>query len=300
MMSTWRSLCAFGVLLLALVLLAPGLAVAQADDTTPAIKPPPVIITVSAKATDFDEVVVTWVTPAIQVDEGPITAFNIYYSTRGFTDSQNAMGPLIVPESATTPKTMATVKGLDANTSYFFRVAVVNDFKIGPLDSVDPTMQASTRTTKAPKPERVTDVRAMAGDKMLMVMWDEPYSGHERAMLDAYKVQYRKSGARGANAGKWMDVDEDDIDVDMMEAVIMELTNGTSYDVHVAAMNDAGGTGDYSMLTEDSGGIPTADGTPTPTPALPVFGAFALGAGLLAAGRARLRRREQRQLMLTR
>ena len=40
------------------------------------------------------------------------------------------------------------------------------------------------------------------------------------------------------------------------------------------------------------------DGTPPPTktPALPIFGAFALGAGLLAAGRARLRRREQRQL----
>ena len=139
---------------------------------------------------------------------------------------------------------------------------------------------------------------------MLTVMWDEPFSRHERAMIDDYKVQYRKSGTRGANAGKWMDVDEDDIEVDMTEAVIMDLTNGTSYDVQVAAMNDAGGTGAYSMQTEDSGGIPTADGatstTPKPTPALPLFGAFALGAGLLAAGRARLRRREQRQLTLTR
>ena len=48
-------------------------------------------------------------------------------------------------------------------------------------------------------------------------------------------------------------------------------------------------------------GTPMAGGTtptPTPTPALPFFGAFALGAGVLAAGRARLRRRaaERRQL----
>ena len=32
---------------------------------------------------------------------------------------------------------------------------------------------------------------------------------------------------------------------------------------------------------------------PAPTPALPLFGAVALGAGLLAAGRARIRRRQQ-------
>ena len=34
--------------------------------------------------------------------------------------------------------------------------------------------------------------------------------------------------------------------------------------------------------------------TPMGVPALPIFGAVALGAGLLAAGRARLRRRELR------
>lgn len=56
--------------------------------------------------------------------------------------------------------------------------------------------------------------------------------------------------------------------------------------------------GDMDMITlnlvdDDEVDDDEDDGTtPTQTPALPVFGAFALGAGLLAAGRRRLRRRQ--------
>jgi hypothetical protein len=51
--------------------------------------------------------------------------------------------------------------------------------------------------------------------------------------------------------------------------------------------------GDMEMITINIVDDDEDDGTtPTPTPALPVFGAFALGAGLLAAGRRRLRRRQ--------
>ena len=76
-------------------------------------------------------------------------------------------------------------------------------------------------------------------------------------------------------------------------AVIANLTNGMTYYVRAKAKNDAGGVS--ANWSDPVMGTPTAEGA-TPTPALPVFGAFALGAGLLAAGRARLRRREQRQL----
>ena len=158
-MSTRRSLCAFGVLLLALVLLAPGLAVAQ--DTTPAIEVPPVPTNVTAtnEMKEFDEVEVAWGTITPTMDTGPFTAFNIYYSTRMFDDSQNAKGPVVVTEDQDAAKTKGTLKGLDANTVYYVRVAVVNDFKIGPLDEMNP--QASAKTAVAPKPERVTDVRTV-------------------------------------------------------------------------------------------------------------------------------------------
>ena len=72
--------------------------------------------------------------------------------------------------------------------------------------------------------------------------------------------------------------------------------NGTEYSVRVRTLNG------YTWLDPDDGwsdvmkATPMAGGAPTPTPALPLFGAFALGAGLLTAGRARLRRRASRQL----
>jgi hypothetical protein len=57
---------------------------------------------------------------------------------------------------------------------------------------------------------------------------------------------------------------------------------------HVGSDNKVAGESSDIMVTL---GQPSSGGT-TPTPALPVFGAFALGAGLLAAGRRRLRRQQ--------
>ena len=75
----------------------------------------------------------------------------------------------------------------------------------------------------------------------------------------------------------------------MTEYTFEGLMNGTEYTVQVAARNEI----DLGEYSDEEMATPMAA---TPTPALPLFGAFALGAGLLAAGRARLRRREQRQL----
>ena len=77
------------------------------------------------------------------------------------------------------------------------------------------------------------------------------------------------------------------MNVTAMNYTIDGLINGTAYLVRVRAVDSAGNMGEWS----DSG-----SGTPmgiTPTPALPLFGAFGLGAGLLAAGRARMRRQAQ-------
>ena len=87
------------------------------------------------------------------------------------------------------------------------------------------------------------------------------------------------------------------------EYMITSLDNDIMYDVQVRAINEAKGKSLWSPGDEAGAdaarGTPMADGA-TPTPALPLFGAFALGAGLFAAGRARLRRRAQQCQLTTR
>ena len=188
-----------------------------------------------------------------------------------------------------------TLTGLMPGTLYYVNVVAENAAGPGVLE----TALGSTGTTDAaPVPEVVTGVIVEPGDKMLTVSWDpaNPDKGVTRTNLaiTKYYVQYRKSQTATALPGEWMPMDKPmEVMGDMTTTMIEGLTNGISYDVQVRAENNAGGKGDYSVQTPRSKGTPTAM---TPTPALPLFGAFGLGVGLLAAGRARLRRRAQRQL----
>lgn len=89
----------------------------------------------------------------------------------------------------------------------------------------------------------------------------------------------------------------------MTEATVMNLMNGTEYTVTVAAQATApdGEPDGQRISTAESesmkvtpmagAGGTTPEPDPTPTPAVPLVGVLALFAGLLAAGRARLRRR---------
>ena len=122
---------------------------------------------------------------------------------------------------------------------------------------------------------------------MLMVSWTEPAS---EKSITHYQVDYKTS-----SAATWMDKP---MDVTAMEYTIDGLINDTAYLVRVRAVDSAGNMGEWS---DNGSGTPMSDAVPTP--ALPSYGAFVLGAGLLAAGRARMRRRrlqlrgrEQRQL----
>ena len=117
---------------------------------------------------------------------------------------------------------------------------------------------------------------------MLMVSWAEPAS---HKSITHYLVDYRTASAAG-----WDEM-ATPMNVTAMEYTIDGLINGTAYLVRVRAVDSAGAMGEWS----DSGsGTPM--GMPTPTPALPLFGAFGLGAGLLAVGRARMRRRQAQLL----
>ena len=194
-----------------------------------------------------------------------------------------------------------TVKDLEPATDYLFTVLPYSgEPAVLDADPVPPAVIGMT--ADAPAPTLVRDVELMSGDKMLMVSWRPPVRAAGSATdikLDRYEVQWRWSQTADHDAGDWemyppkgsmtklTDTDYD----------ITSLENGVMYDVQVRAINEAKGKGPWSPAEPGVRGTPIADGTmPTPTPALPFFGAFALGAGLLAAGRARLRRREQRQL----
>ena len=128
------------------------------------------------------------------------------------------------------------------------------------------------------------------GDGMIMAMWDEP---DDDIGIHHYKVNV--TGADGFD----LTMGTGSADT---EFAIMNLMNGVEYTVKVAAIGmvpgsdsaDVDGDGDPDRLGPYSD---TEKATPmmaaVPTPALPLFGAFALGAGLLAAGRRRLRRRQE-------
>ena len=115
-----------------------------------------------------------------------------------------------------------------------------------------------------------TEVMVKPGDMMLMVSWNKPDMGAD--MVKGYNVQYRQAG------GAWSDINV------LMErkATIEGLQNGVKYSVRVMAYGTGDMKGEYS---EEMMATPMV----TPVPALPIFGALALGAGLVAAGRRRLR-----------
>lgn len=140
-----------------------------------------------------------------------------------------------------------------------------------------------TRLESEPEPElepeapsAPTDVMVEAGDMMLTVTWDEP-DDSGTSLVTGYRVQYRPAG------GTWTVYHRNGL---VRETTIEGLVNGVEYHVRVAAINDAG-TGPYSA---SEAGTPMAT-EEVPTAALPFFGALALAAGLVAAGRRRLRAR---------
>jgi hypothetical protein len=143
-------------------------------------------------------------------------------------------------------------------------------------------------TDAAAAPDDVDGLMLTAGDMTLMAMWDE--ADGNGSDVTGYQVQYMKS-----DAADWTTSREGSTKDTLTMWTISNLENGMEYSVRVRAYSYAATSddiwSDIEMATPMAGG-----GTPTPTPALPLFGAFALGAGILAAGRARLRRREQRQL----
>ena len=117
-------------------------------------------------------------------------------------------------------------------------------------------------------------VQVVAGDSMVTVSWDAV------AGASKYMVEWRTAAQTYGAADRQAEATGTTHAISMLE-------NGTEYMIRVKAGNGAG----YGPASAEVKATPVM-----PTPALPVFGALALGAGLVAAGRRRLRARQRRLL----
>ena len=329
MMSTRRSLFTLAAIGLMMVALAAPAAAQNARDTVAATVAPVATDAFTsgptASTTTYDEMRVTWVieadykadctVPAADAgdtacaadgNQTPLTGVTVYYSTKAFTTGKEAG---VMMESATSSGAGATatmgyavledLTPSAAGTTYFIRLAAMNAYATGDLTSA----MLEHKTAPAPIPDRVRGVMVASGDEELTVSWTAPHPGgsdQTDVKLATYDLQYRESETATSVAGDWMpELPEKPMSVkgDLTKATIKDLENDVMYDVQVRALNTAGGKGTYSRQTGDTSGTPSADGTTTttpttPTPALPLVGILGLGAGLVAAGRRRLRRRQ--------
>ena len=147
-------------------------------------------------------------------------------------------------------------------------------------------VKAAGVTDGANVPDDVDGLALEAGDSMILAMWD--VATDNGSNVTGYQVQYMME-----DDDDWTTSREGSTKDTSTMWTISNLENGMEYSVRVRAYS-------YTATSDDIWSavmmaMPMAGAMPTPTPALPIFGAFALGAGVLAAGRARLRRR-QRQL----
>jgi hypothetical protein len=189
------------------------------------------------------------------------------------------------------------LKGLNPGANH--SVNVVPYF--GPVKSQDLTHVMATaalgKTVAAPMPSEPRDVTVTPMSNSIMVEWGTPVrTGHSTLMIAGYQVRWRLSQTADHSEGDFIMYPTTvqmtaGTMLTVTEYTIMGLENDLMYDVQVSAQNTGKGWSEWEPV-RPARTSPTAGGA-TPTPALPLFGAFALGAGLLAAGRRRLRRRQQ-------
>ena len=296
MMSTRRSLFTFAALLAGLALLAPAVALAQ----------PTSVQILPADPPTFDKLLVKWVADTATGASAP-QGYRVYYrkSEDGSLVASASNNDGYMDVSGGT-KTELTLTGLTHKSNYrAFVATILEDDVIGDgLASADVGGEgAMAMTMTAPPPAPPRNVMATGGDMTLMVNWTAPYAGGTGLTIKEYRVQKRELA--GNLMGDWIpDEDDDDNDKmgglkvagDMTMVTFMDLMNGTTYQTRVRAINSAGVEGEWSIPNgdmADPGDEAATVGGMTETPALPLFGILGLGAGLVAAGRRRLRRQQQ-------
>lgn len=264
-------LCVTGVLLATLLFGAEAV-FAQAPATTAS----------AASARGHDTIRVTWTNAGGET----LDKFSVRYqqntpsdtSSPAAGDFDNTMNIMRMEVKKTSSNMYAVnIDGLMPAKDYVFGITA-----LGAGTNADATeVYAYAMTDAADAPDDVMNLMLTAGDRMIMAMWDA--TTDNGSPITGYALDYREKGK-----STWMNsrVGDQGTESNMdtsTEWTISNLMNDTTYEVRVQACS-------YDMCgdwTDEEEAKPSAM---IPTPALPIFGAFVLGAGLLAAGRRRLHR----------
>ena len=256
------------------------------DDGTVAGAPKKVVIRTSETTSTTNSITFSWTKPGS--GESALDDYQLEYKVTGQSTAFTNNIPVDAGTVQAQTIPLAGNPPLKVGTTYMIRLRAQNFQGFGPWSEY---LNASTKAVPGREPSptvsKMSPPMVEAGPKMLMVSWTEPAS---EKSITHYHVDYKTASAK-----KWMDKP---IDVTELNYTISGLINDTAYVVRVRAVDGANNIGAWS---DNGSGTPM--GMPTPTPALPLFGAFGLGVGLLAVGRARMRRqaqlrgrREQRQM----
>ena len=221
------------------------------------------------------ELLVTWMVPVNTVATGSqkdvtITGYRVQWRSSQ-TSADFRSGWSTYPPDAKTKLTATEYKitGLYNDVTYEVQVQAMNSnggvSAWAPVQPAQGTPKSGAAGTAAPGQPSIS---VAAGDAMLTVSWDAVEGATK------YKVQWRTAAQSFGAADRTAEVTEG------TSHDLTMLDNGVEYVVRVAAGNSYG----YGSWSGEAKGTPMV-----PTPALPVFGALVLGAGLVAAGRRRLR-----------
>lgn len=272
-MSTRRSFFVTGVLLLAVMLLVSA---APAGAQTTAAPEAPTLSSVVPNG--YGALLVVWNRGSQDATNMP-SGFDVRYEAVETGNTFTGVSDMIMKVGNTTT---ATISGLKHGTRYLVQVRARNSE--GNSIWTSPGNESAETTLTVPMPDDGEDLTLTAMDMAIMAEWE---AGDGNGVdPTGYEVQIMPMGKAWTGHAHFGTA---------TMTTIGGLTNGTEYSVRVRTLNgfswaDDQGWSDVMKATPMAGaGTPT----PTTTPALPVFGAFALGAGLLAAGRRRLRRRQQ-------
>ncbi len=181
----------------------------------------------------------SWTAPT-DTGGSDITGYAVQYRTGG--------GAWSAPISAGT-STNHEIPNLKNGTEYEVRVYAVNDQGDGNRSEI----AAATPATVPAKPNAPT---LTVGDRQLTATWTAPDNGGNAIIR--YEVQYRTSSPQG----QWTTSSSADSDVTDTSHTVTGLTNGTTYEVQVRAVNsvaeDAGVGAWSTSATETPDVAPTA------------------------------------------
>lgn len=173
----------------------------------------------TSSANSSGNVELSWTAPA-NTGTDALTDYTVQYSQ----SSTFASGVTTWGHSAST-QTSATISGLTAGATYYFRVAAVSSMA---------GAYSSTSTLTLPRlPSAPLSLTVTPTDQTIDLSWTAP-SDNGGSAITGYKVEYKAS-----SSGTWTTASSNVLGTSYQ---LTSLTNGTNYDVRVSATNGFWGT----------------------------------------------------------